>query len=94
MFHLLGTLLSFALYFLPTLIANRRGHRSLTSIFLVNFFFGWTVIGWIVCLVWALSGDSHVVMLQPAGYVLPGNFCTGCGARAQTGYCGNCGAKL
>ncbi len=44
-----------ALHFLPGIIATRRHHRSALAIWLVNIFFGWTLIGWIVALVWALN---------------------------------------
>ena len=46
------------MYFLPTLIAAIRSKRDVLTIFLVNFFLGWSVIGWIVCLVWALKADQ------------------------------------
>jgi hypothetical protein len=41
------------LYFLPTIIAANRGHH-VTGILLLNLLFGWTGIGWIVMLLWAL----------------------------------------
>jgi TM2 domain-containing membrane protein YozV len=41
------------LYFLPTLLAVRRGH-AVTGILLCNLFFGWTGIGWFAMLLWAL----------------------------------------
>jgi hypothetical protein len=43
-------------YFLPALVAHKK--RQANSIAIANFFFGWTVIGWIVCLVWAASPDK------------------------------------
>jgi hypothetical protein len=48
-------LIWFALYWLPTIIALVRHAPAAPGIALVNFFFGWTGIGWIVALVWALS---------------------------------------
>ncbi len=48
-------LMWFALYWLPTIIALVRHAPSAPGTALVNFFFGWTGIGWIVALVWALS---------------------------------------
>jgi len=48
-------LIWFALYWLPTIIALVRHSPSAPGIALVNFFFGWTGIGWIVALIWALS---------------------------------------
>jgi hypothetical protein len=44
-----------ALYFLPTITAYRRGHRNGNPIFVVNFFFGWTIIGWAVAYAWSRS---------------------------------------
>lgn len=48
-------ILSLALYFLPTIIALLRGHRNALAIFLLNFFLGWTFIGWVVALVWSAT---------------------------------------
>ena len=50
----------FFFYWFPSLLAARRHHRDKGSICLVNFFFGWTVIGWIIALVWAASGNVEV----------------------------------
>ncbi len=44
------------IYFLPTIIAIARHHRNLLAIILVNIFLGWTFIGWIVALIWAIVG--------------------------------------
>ena len=48
------------MYFLPTLFAAIRSKRDVLTIFLVNFLLGWSVIGWIVCLVWGLKADQIV----------------------------------
>jgi len=58
-FHFLG--FGFVLYFLPSIIALARSKRDTLAIFLLNFFLGWTVIGWIVALVWAAKHDVPVV---------------------------------
>ena len=39
-------------YFAPVLIA--RGHPHRAAIFVVNLFFGWTLMGWVGWLAWAL----------------------------------------
>jgi Superinfection immunity protein len=44
-------------YFVPGMIAVTRRHRKATSILLVNLFFGWSVLGWIFALVWALRAN-------------------------------------
>jgi hypothetical protein len=56
--------LPFLMYFLPSIIALARSKRDLLAIFLLNLFLGWSVIGWIVALVWAAKNDVPTV----AGY--------------------------
>ena len=38
----------FVLYFLPTIVALLRERHDKISIFLLNFFLGWSLIGWTV----------------------------------------------
>ena len=47
---LLGAVLVVGLYFLPTILGRKKKHS--TGMTLVNFFFGWTLIGWIGSLIW------------------------------------------
>ena len=47
-------LLSAAVYFVPTLIAKQRNTENLDAIFLIDLVFGWTVLGWIAALIWAI----------------------------------------
>lgn len=44
-----------AIYFLPAIVANRRKARHEIGIFWVNFFLGWTVLGWFAVLVWTVA---------------------------------------
>jgi hypothetical protein len=89
MFHLLFFLL---LYFLPALIA--RDKKDALAIFLVNLLLGWTVIGWVLALLWACASD------RPAGlrYAAAGGgrLCSRCGtpAVAVVQYCSTCGARV
>jgi hypothetical protein len=48
----------FVMYFLPSIIALARGKRDLVAIILLNLFLGWSMIGWIVALVWAAKQDA------------------------------------
>jgi hypothetical protein len=48
------SLIALFLYFLPTIVANSR-KRQVGSIFVLNLFLGWTLLGWVVALVWAMS---------------------------------------
>jgi hypothetical protein len=58
---LLTLLLSGALafYFFPSLFAYRTGRKNATAIFVVNFFFGVTAVGWIFALIWAFRGKRR-----------------------------------
>jgi hypothetical protein len=56
---LLGVAL--ALYFLPTLICGKVDHRCGWAIFALNLFLGWTLLGWVVALVWSLIPDREAV---------------------------------
>ena len=68
-FVALGTLVGFAfalaLLFLPTLVAKFRNHPNTLAIFLVNLFFGWTFIGWVVSLIWACTRPAPPVLYAP-----------------------------
>jgi hypothetical protein len=45
-------------YFVPSLIALIRGN-NFASIFAVNLFLGWSLVGWVVALAWALSARTN-----------------------------------
>jgi hypothetical protein len=62
---LVGLAFSFALLFLPTLVATSRRHPNTLPIFLVNFFLGWTFIGWVVSFIWACSRPPLPVLYAP-----------------------------
>jgi hypothetical protein len=47
-----------ALYFLPTIIAVARRKRNGWAIFALNFLLGWSFIGWVAALVWAVMSDT------------------------------------
>jgi hypothetical protein len=57
-------------YLLPWAIAATRGKSNATAILLVNFFLGWTFIGWVAALVMAcgthqvVGGTTNIVMVQ------------------------------
>ena len=44
-----------ALYFLPGFVAAMRGHHNVAAIVVLNLFLGWTLVGWVVALVWAMT---------------------------------------
>jgi hypothetical protein len=52
----------FVMYFLPSILALARSKRDITAILLLNLFLGWTFIGWVVALVWAVKNDVPAVV--------------------------------
>lgn len=52
-------LLAFVTYFLPSIVAKKRLHNKLNTIVVINFFLGWTFIGWVIALAWAVSADTN-----------------------------------
>jgi hypothetical protein len=58
--QILGLLLlaiALAAYLLPTIVAALENKRKTGPIFLLNIFLGWTVVGWIGALVWAVADE-------------------------------------
>lgn len=45
-------------YFLPTIGAIAGQKRNAPAVFILNLFLGWTLIGWVVALVWAATKDA------------------------------------
>jgi hypothetical protein len=54
--ELFSFLIAVAIYFLPSIIGYNK--KNANSICILNFFLGWTFIGWVVALVWAVSKDK------------------------------------
>jgi len=52
-------LLALILYMLPTLIAFARDVPQRFLINVLNIILGWTLIGWIVCFLWALMAETE-----------------------------------
>lgn len=50
---------SLLVYILPSIIAACRDTQNFRWIFIVNVFFGWTVIGWFIALIWAIIEDKQ-----------------------------------
>jgi hypothetical protein len=55
LFILIPVLLGF--YFLPSIVGTARKMHNAGSIFVINFFLGWSVVGWVVAL--AMACGSH-----------------------------------
>jgi hypothetical protein len=91
---LIGFIIVGLLYFIPTFVGWNKRNR--TAIFWLNFFLGWTVVGWIGTLIWALTKDpipTQVIVNQPAPASV---LCARCGKYSPPGtkFCSMCGAQI
>jgi hypothetical protein len=44
------------IYFIPSAVAS--GKKHIAGIFILNLFLGWTFLGWVIALVWAVSDEK------------------------------------
>jgi hypothetical protein len=56
------------MYFFPAIVAGMRHHRNAGAITVLNLLLGWTLLGWVVSLVWAFTNPA-----QPQIVYLPSN---------------------
>lgn len=54
----LGIAFLIFLYFLPSIVAEINKHRQFQAISTLNLLLGWTLIGWIIALIWSLTKPS------------------------------------
>ena len=92
-------LVSLFFYFLPAFLA--RNKPEFTSILILNILAGWTFIGWIIALIWALTakplaqGPAQPAAANPPQSAAGSFFCTSCGQLCPAGarFCSACGAN-
>ena len=80
------------LYFLPAIIGRHK--RDATGIFLVNLLFGWTVIGWIIALIWACASENYPQVRYVHVQSVNPRFCCQCGSGISysgADFCTSCG---
>ena len=88
------------LYLLPTFEAWYRDdpHPDLTSIALVNVLLGWSLVGWVVALIWALRTPEVATAAAEAPPVAPRatKTCPNCAedVLAAAIKCKHCGSVL
>lgn len=54
-FIFLMIVIALGVYFLPTIIAKINNQPNFASIFVLNLFLGWSLVGWVISLVWAVK---------------------------------------
>ena len=52
-------LIALVVHFIPSFVAFSRRHASRLIILLLNILMGWTIIGWVLLLVWASKGKTE-----------------------------------
>ena len=45
------------IYLIPAVVAYMRKHNNRAAIIMLNILLGWTLIGWVGALVWAMTKD-------------------------------------
>lgn len=82
------------LYFLPGIIGRKK--RSNFAIFVLNLLLGWTVVGWIAALIWAVRADTLVSQPPMSVRAVLPQYCSGCRSYSMpgVGICRNCGRLL
>jgi hypothetical protein len=108
MFFIFAGAICLFFYFVPSIVANSRNHPNVLGIFLLNLLLGWSLIGWVIALVWAVSdpgGDSGGTRVDPVDVALhgervstaePTKRCPACAEEilAAARKCKHCGEQL
>jgi len=58
-FAVAASIVAVAIYFLPSYLAFQRSHEYRWVILVINLVFGASIVGWVISLVWALSGPNR-----------------------------------
>jgi len=56
-------------YFIPTWVASARKHHNENAILFTNLLLGWTFLGWVASLIWALTSvrQEKEIHTEPVG---------------------------
>jgi len=58
------------IYFIPSIIAENRRHQNRMAISFLNLLVGWTVIGWLIAIVWSGTTVKHEVFHYENGKLI------------------------
>lgn len=56
--------ISIALYFLPVIVAQSRRHKNLDAIVVLDVILGWTILGWVIALVWSFTSNTKTAAIK------------------------------
>ena len=84
------------LYLLPIYEATNNDHPSTTSIALVNILLGWTLLGWVTALIWAVNKPQAQVAQASSALQQETKACPMCAESVLIAAikCKHCGADL
>jgi len=80
---------SLALYFLPSIVGAKK--KNVNAIFMLNLFLGWTLIGWVVALVWAATVEDAPATAPTKNWIC--NKCHG-PVRTTDKFCPSCATEM
>lgn len=69
-------------YFFPTIVAGNRQHKNAGAVFALNLFLGWTLVGWVLALVWSVTAQEGEQQ-QAAGEASQGPAKTGAAGEIE-----------
>jgi len=56
--EIIWVFLVFAFYFVPAINAYMGKKKKADAILVTNILLGWTVIGWVIALIWSVADDK------------------------------------
>jgi Superinfection immunity protein len=63
--------LAVSLYMLPAICAWQRGHPQTMAIAILDLFLGWSILGWVLALVWAATAIKDADRRDPYQMPIP-----------------------
>lgn len=62
-------IISLCVYPLPYFIARYRRHGNAKAVGMLNFFLGWTFLGWVTAMVWSCTDNVREDLPKPLGFI-------------------------
>ena len=92
-FAVIAVMFAVLVYCLPSIVGKNK--RNFNAILALNVLLGWTVIGWVVALVWAMTAEDPVRTAQASGQRVLYR-CVQCQVPVTVGqtFCEKCGEQL